>query len=446
MSLQTVRKKIFIPLQVLRSRSPLLKYLNKLEKTQYYSTERLKEIQWQRFKKLWAFLWENNTFYRNRFKKANINFHSLQSLEDMQKIPILTKDHIRENVRYMISDGYKKNNLFKFKTGGSTGKSLELYLTENCSEFRNACAIRHNRWAGWEPGEPIAAVWGNPKIPATFKDRIKNKLIQPFIYLDTMSVDQKSVDKFIYEWKRVKPKLLFGHAHSLFILSQYIDSMKNNDIRPDGIISTSMMLIPHERIFIEKVFKKKVTDRYGCEEVSLIGSECEKHEGLHMNIEHLVIEFIREDGSLAGPGEPSQIIVTDLMNYAMPFVRYRVEDIGAYLERKCTCGRGLPLMDKVTGRVADFLVKKDGVKVSGISLIENTLTKMCGIKQMQIVQDEIYQITLNIVPGIEYSEKVKDELQKYFKSIFPGVNITINIVEDILPLKSGKYRFSICNI
>ena len=99
-----------------------------------------------------------------------------------------------------------------------------------------------------------------------------------------------------------------------------------------------------------------MTDRHGCEEFILIGCECEKHHGMHMNIEHLVIKFIKDDGTTAKAGEMGNIVVTDLMNFAMPFVRYKVEDVGMPLDRTCSCGLGLPLMDKIAGRVANFLV------------------------------------------------------------------------------------------
>ena len=131
--------------------------------------------------------------------------------------------------------------------------------------------------------------------------------------------------------------------------------MQIKTIQPKGIICSSMMLLPHERRQIEEVFGVKVINRYGCEEVSLIASECEKHEGLHLNVEHLFIEFIRSDGQDAKPGESGSIIVTDLINKAMPFIRYQIEDSGVPTDRRCSCGRGLPLMSEVTGRLADFL-------------------------------------------------------------------------------------------
>jgi phenylacetate-CoA ligase len=205
--------------------------------------------------------------------------------------------------------------------------------------------------------------------------------------------------------------------------------------------------MPHERGLIEEVFGIKVTDRYGCEEVSLIGCECEKHDGMHLNVEHLFIEFVREDGTSCRPGEPGRIVVTDLVNRAMPLIRYNVGDVVCPTERRCTCGRGLPLMEGVTGRVADFLVKRDGTRVAGVSLIENTLTQFPGLDQMQIIQNGYEEVVLRIVAGAAFKEEVILGLKRVFSRIFgDAIEVRIELVEEIAPEKSGKYRFSLCNI
>ena len=441
-----LRRTLFEPLYYLKNRSPLLGYWKRLEETQWFGLAELEEIQWKRLQKLYSFLWKHNRFYRARFQDVGLHEKGLQSPEDIQKIPILTKKEIRDNVDAMISEGYHKKNLLHFKTGGSTGKALDIFVTEECSELRNACARRHDRWTGWEVGDPIGAAWGNPHLPKTIKEKILHYCLHPYIYLDTMEVTPKSVQKFANRWHKVQPTLLYGHAHSLFLLAQHVQNLSIDTICPRGILSTSMMLLPHERKVIEQVFNCRVTDRYGCEEVSLVGSECERHDGMHMNIEHLVIEFIKDDGTVAEPGELGDIVVTDLMNYAMPFVRYKVEDVGTPLNKQCACGRGLPLMGKVAGRVADFLIKKDGTKVAGVSIIENTLTKIPGIDQMQIIQQSLDAVTLNVVPGTAYTEFAQSFLVDYFREIFPETIIVVQKVKEIRPEPSGKYRFSICHV
>ncbi len=147
------------------------------------------------------------------------------------------------------------------------------------------------------------------------------------------------------------------------------------------------MLIQPERQLIEAVFGVPVTNRYGCEEVSLIACECDVHNGLHLNAEHAYVELLRDDGSPCAPAEDSSIVVTELVNRAMPMIRYDVGDRGAPSNRTCACGRVLPLMEGVTGRLADFLVAAGGSKVAGVSLIECTLTRFAGIRQLQLVQE-----------------------------------------------------------
>jgi phenylacetate-CoA ligase len=447
MILPVFRKKIVEPLHGLKTRSPKLSYWKELEKTQYLAQDILVLRQWKKLQSMIRYAYQNNRFYRRRFDEAGVGPEDIRAPRDVVKIPILTKEDIRHNTPEMISNGFNIKNLLKLKTGGSTGKPLELYITEECSEMRNACARRCDRWTGWKMGEPRGAVWGNPELPKDIKVKLKKWLLTPTICLDTMSITEESVKQFAKEWKKTKPTLLFGHAHSIYLLALYVRDLNITSIQPRSIISTSMMLLPRERRIIENVFQVKITDRYGCEEVSLIASECEKHEGMHLNIEHIFIEFLNDDGTSSASGEPGKIIVTDLMNMAMPFIRYQVEDVGVPTNRKCSCGRGLPLMERVSGRIADFLIKGDGTRVAGISLIENTLTRIPGIEQMQIIQESIEVIRIKLIPGVQFNDENKNILKQYFKSLFGNsTSVLIEIVEEIKPEKSGKYRFSICNV
>lgn len=445
--LSSLRRHVFEPLFTWKSASPLRSYWSELEKSQFHPEQVLRERQWRRLRELIGFVWDNNDFYRSRLQAAQLDPSAIRTPDDLGALPVLTKEEVRKNTPDMISRGYDLKQLMHFKTGGSTGKSLDLYLSEECSERRNACARRHDRWTGWEVGEPIAAVWGNPHLPSTFKEKLRHHLVAPYLFLDTMNLNEDAVRVFEREWGRVRPTLLFGHAHSIYLLARYVRSLGLEGIRPKGILSTSMMLMPHERRFIESVFGVKVTNRYGCEEVSLIASECEKHDGMHLNVEHLYIEFLKDDGTPAAAGESGKIVVTDLMNYAMPLIRYRVEDVGVYTDRKCSCGRGLPLMEDVAGRVADFIIRRDGSKVAGISLIENTLTKLPGIDQMQIIQEAMDDLQVRVVPGESFNDQVAAELVQYFKTLLGDTaKVRVETVPCIEPEPSGKYRFSICKV
>jgi phenylacetate-CoA ligase len=290
-------------------------------------------------------------------------------------------------------------------------------------------------------------LWGNPPLPKTFKQHLRARLLDRLIYLDTIDLNDRSIGEFVSRWRRGKPEVLYGHAHSLYILARYLLAHDIRDLRPRGIISTSMMLLQHERAVIEEAFSSRVFDRYGSEEVGLIAAECERHAGLHLNIEHLYIEFLREDGTAAAPGEEGAIVITDLLNRGMPFIRYRIEDMGVPAGKPCACGRGLPLMERVTGRVADYLKRRDGSMVAGVSLVERTLTAIEGIEQLQVVQPSIDQIVLNVVRAPDFSPATEQALLAEFRSVFgPGIDILPSYVERIPQERSGKYRFSICRV
>ena len=131
----------------------------------------------------------------------------------------------------------------------------------------------------------------------------------------------------------------------------------------------------------------------------------------------------------------------------MPFIRYRIEDVGVPTDRVCPCGRGLPLMERVTGRVADYLKRRDGSLVAGVSLVERTLTAIPGIEQLQIVQAAADEIVLNVVRAPDFSAASEAGLLAEFRSVFgPGITFRPEYLERIPQERSGKYRFSICRI
>lgn len=445
--LNTLRRRIVEPAWAAWSGSPFLQYWHALERTQHLPEDDIRRRQLSKLAAIVRYVHKNNPYYRMRFNEAKIDPGNMRYPDDFNRIPVLTKRDIRQYQDLLISNGYQKERLMEAKTGGSTGKSIHVYFTEECSEWRNACARRHDRWSGWEVGEPKAYVWGNPKYPTGLKNRLRSLLLSPVLYLDTMAITKDSVCRFARDWKTAKPTLLFGHAHSLYVLAKAVVEHGIDEIKPKAIISSSMTLLPHERILIERTFGRRVFDRYGCEEVGLIASECEVHRGMHINTDNLYVEYLNEDGSPTAPGQCGRIVVTDLTNWAMPFIRYQIEDMAVPYDGACPCGRTLPLMKEVSGRIADFLIRKDGARVAGISLIENTLTRYPGIEQMQIVQDDLDRMTLNIVRDGSFGQDSIRSLERSMRDVFGSdLDIKFNFVKEILPEPNGKYRFSICRI
>lgn len=445
--MESLSRHVFYPLWDIKDRSQRLKEWQALEKQQWWPADRLRMLQWERLQKLLAYSAEHSPFYRDLFQAHGISPDTFQNHDDLLRIPVTTKSDIRNNLDRFISDESDRTQLVSAKTGGSTGVSLQLFFDEACQERRNAAQLLADRWSGWDLGMKKAAVWGNPPVAETLKQKLRHHLLDRTIYLDTMNLNDTTMGDFVQRWRLEQPGAVFGHAHSIFIFACYLRDQGITDLRPKGIVATSMMLLDHERKVIEQAFDCAVTNRYGCEEVGLIACECERHDGMHLNIPHVYVEFLDGENKPVKPGEPGKIVVTDLNNFAMPLIRYRVEDVGVYRERACSCGRGLPILERLEGRVADFLKLPDGGQVAGVSLIERTLTKVPGVAQIQLIQQSMNKIVIKRVKGHDYSTVTDRKLVELMRETFDRqVEIVIHDVATIPQEASGKYRFSICKV
>jgi phenylacetate-CoA ligase len=265
--------------------------------------------------------------------------------------------------------------------------------------------------------------------------------------LDTSSITSKKLADFNSLLKKFKPYIIVAYANSIYLFAQFLKQTGSTDHhKPHAIITSAEFLDPQRREIIENVFECKVFDRYGSRETSIIASECEKHSGLHICAEALHLEFIK-DSKPASPGQLGKVIVTDLLNYGMPFIRYQIEDIGASQTDLCSCGRNLPLMKMAAGRVTDFLVTPDGKIISGASLTIYLIANAPGVAQAQLIQEKKDELILKIVRD----DKFGDESMRFFEKEIPeffgkSVKYTVEFVDEIPPESSGKYRFSISKV
>jgi len=181
--------------------------------------------------------------------------------------------------------------------------------------------------------------------------------------------------------------------------------------------------------------------------VSLIACECEQHAGLHVNADGIYLEVLRPDGSPCPPGEPGMIVVTDLVNRAMPIIRYQVGDTAVPTDRQCPCGRGLPLLERIEGRVADYVVTARGELVSGISLTENFAVQVPGVAQLQIVQEAVDRFVYRLVKSPDFGPASLEALARLTAERFgPETRFECEYVDQIRPEPSGKFRFCISKV
>ncbi len=369
----------------------------------------------------------------------------IKTFENFEALPILTKNDIRKSSKQLRSSQVENESLFIKRTSGSTGVPLEIAVDRDSMQWKTACTIRSDEWSGWRLGRRVAKVWGNPEYRKQgLKGKVRNFLVDRARYLDTIGLDQERMREFALALRAKPTSLLFGHAHSLYLFACYVRKHFAGAIRPDGIISTAMLLHDWQRAVIEQAFNCRVTNRYGCEEVSLIASECEEHQGLHLNSDSLFAEVLNDR---PGDGNEGSLVVTDLTNRAMPLIRYKVGDVVVQTERRCACGRGLPMIEKIEGRDADYVLTPAGKLISGISLTENFALHIQGAAQVQIVQESERQLCLRIVPDEDFGSDSHWQIEELVRETFGNeMEYEVDLVDSIPQEASGKYRFCISHI
>ena len=396
-------KNVVYPLIERKNKSNTLSFLREYEDSQYLSRDEIQSIQWSRLKELLEYSYTNNSFYAKNFNDHGIVPSDIKSPSDFLSVPIVSKEMLQNNYLEMITIGFALDDLIEDYTGGSTGKPLKFYYDEERSQRREASRIRHNRWCGWDIGEKMAVLWGaseEAKIQRSFKRKLKNFVFNKTAFLDSFDLSIEKMNEFKRFLESYKPKSILAYANSIYIFALFLKD-KTHNILPKGIISSAETLTEDKRELIESVFKCKVFNRYGSREIGLLASECEKHSGLHINAENVYVEIVNGN-RLAKDNEMGEVIVTDLFNYAMPFIRYKIGDIAIASSEVCSCGRGLPIIKSVEGRVSDFITTSSGKIVHG-EYFTHLFYGEEGVEEIQLLQERLDKICLRIVPSKKYS-------------------------------------------
>jgi phenylacetate-CoA ligase len=424
----------------------ILRYSREFERTQFLPAEEIRAIQLRRLKELLAHAYERCPFYRRRFEEAKLTPGEVKALEDLARLPTLEKREIQEHRDEMVASGWPSDDLVPNMTGGSTGHPLSFFLSQDRCRSRTAATLRHNRWAGWEVGDRAAWIWGAPRDRPvlTWKNRLRSSLLEPMLFLDAGHITEDKLARFHEDLKQFRPKVILGYSRALVLFAKFLQAKGLTPTPPGAIITTAEVLEPEDRTLLESVFGCRVFNRYGCREVSMIASECDKHQGLHVMAEGLFVEVIRGDGTPAAPGETGQVLVTDLMNYAMPLIRYRIGDMAAWEPGACPCGRGLPRLRNISGRVTEFLIGADGRLVSGAAMTINLVAKRPSLGQVQIHQDEFGKVLFRIHPGAGFNEtedrRFIEEAARYY--LGQEMVVDLQLVDEMKPEPSGKFLFS----
>jgi phenylacetate-CoA ligase len=413
-----------------------------LEESQWWSQSQLKEYQWKKLKTILSFAFEKNPYYREKFIEFGVHPANLKDFSDFTKVPLLNKRDILTGLSRFISDGYILKDLKRDMTSGSTGMNMPFYIDKNSIDYKKSAVLRNMRWYDSADGDRRITIWGSP-IGASKKEKIVNALRNSLLrdyFISSYAMTDETMVEIVNKIKRLRPKVIVGYVSALKILAEFMQINRISDVQVEAIIPAAETLFEYQRELFERVFHGKVYNRYGSREFSGIAHECNYHHGMHINVENLYLEVLK-DGQPAPPGQIGEIVITDLENFGMPFIRYRIEDLGVLQQEPCKCGRGLPLLDSVEGRVYDVIRCPNGSVQTGTFFCKLTRS-VPGIREFQVIQESFNRIRLKLVADDNFrpasTSFITATIKKYCGE---KMEIDFDLVKTIEPLRSGKRRY-----
>jgi phenylacetate-CoA ligase len=424
------------------------KRFEEFDRNQWLSEPELVAYQNERLRRLIAHAYEHVPYYRRIMDARQLKPEDIKKREDLPKLPILKREDVKKHARDLVSRAYPKWLLRHGHTSGTTGSPLDFYYDIQICVVHLAAAWRQKYWAGMTRGEPYASLQGRVIVPL-------NQLRPPFwrknylnnqLFLSSFHLKEENLPDYFQELKRAGIQFIEGYPSTLYILALYLN--KHGQSFPlKAVLSSSETLFDYQREAIEKAFQCKMFDFYGMAERAVFATECDHHNGHHLNLDYGITEFIDSSDQPVAAGSLGRIVATSLHNYAMPFLRYQTNDACALKkESACTCGRGFPLMEDVATKNESIVSLPDGRLISP-SVLTHPFKPMHNIVASQIVQEHIDELKIRIVKGEHYRNLDENMLLKAFSDRLGNqIKISIQYVEEIPKEASGKFKWVISKI
>ena len=422
-----------------------------IKKNQNKSIEHNLILQKERLYNIVNFAITNVPYYKRISIQRNITISKNKIFEDLKKFPILTKDIIRKNWKF-LHPNFKNKRFFTTTSGGTTGEPIELIHDEDF-KIRSSAAIQaFSEIGGSYSGNKKIRLWGEENLILKGKqgyfNNIKNIYLKNTFFQNAFRLSVAKIKKYIKEINLIKPRVIYTYVHSIYEMARIIKRYKLNITSVDSIITTAGVLTNKMRNFIENIFKCRVFNFYGSRETSFTGISCKNSNKIHINMYQKYIEIVDNNGKALKEHNAGDLIITPLFNYIMPLIRYKIGDKGSIDYNPCSCGRGLIRLESVIGRTVDIFKNKRGELIDG-EYFTHLFYFLKNIKRFQIIQEKIDEININIVTfdKNQFKKSIETDLSSKIKFVMGNdCKIVFNYVSNIEPSLSGKIRYTISKI
>ncbi len=367
------------------------------------------------------------------------------SWEYLENWPVLKKESLRKNPIAFLADDCNPRRMFHEHTSGTTGKSLDLYWSRKTVQTYYAWVeARWRRWYGVSRRDRWAILGGQLVAPAR-QERppfwVWNQGLNQ-LYMSSYHLRPDLLPEYLNALRRYAVRYIWGYTSSLYALALAVRQNTVEDLNLAVVVSNAEPVFDYQRDIIQSAFGCPLRETYGMAEIVSAASEC-SHGKLHLWPEMGMIEEAPADGSAADLG--SSLICTGLLNWDMPLIRYEVGDRGRLgaQHQECGCGRTLPVIETIEGRLDDVLYTPDGRSIGRLDPVFKT---RLPVLEAQIIQETLGKLRLIIVPAKEYSDAAGQSIVSRLRDRMGPVEVDLEIVSQIPRDANGKFRAVISNL
>jgi len=370
-------------------------------------------------------------FWKREMRYRGLKPEDIQTLEDLEKLPVVNKKIMQEGLRDFITDNANEFTFHQGNTGGSTGRPFNYLISTEQAEAIHSTQHRGWSWAGWKDNDRLLTIAGGGLGPQGGKK------------IEVFGFTEETASRVYKEILSYNPKFYRGLPYLMDLFCSYLERLKLNEtIRGKAAFLTSEVLLDSQRQRVGEHLGE-VFDTYGVNDGGSNAMECENHNGFHVSHEIFLLEPLNKENQMVNSNQEGIITCTHLYNLVMPWIRYRSDDLARITHDRCACGRTLPLMKDLKGRITDYLKTPNAV-INGTELCN--MINHLPMRAYQFIQNEKRAILVKIVKDVGFSEKDEEHIHSQIEKLDDQVSIRFEYVEDIPLTEGAKFKYVINNI
>jgi len=433
-------------LRILPAYSAYRKTYSLLQRSRRWNEEELEAYQRQALSRLLDHAYENVPYYHRVFEERHLVPGDIQTPADLALLPFLTREDLQNNLPDLKARNYPETAFEYVTTGGSTGIPVGFYYERGASRARE-WAFMKTQWdrVGYRFTDRCVVLRGY--VVGSAQDGVfwKKTLFGRWLLMSSHHMTEETLPAYIDQIRKFRPRFIQAYPSVAMILARY---MADHGIGPfptvKAVLCGSENLYPWQRSLLTETFGCRVFSWYGNSEQTVLAGECEESTRYHIFPEYGIVELIGRDGlPVEGPGAMGEVVTTSLINPICPLIRYRTMDVAVLGEAPCSCGRAYPMLDRVEGRLQEFIVTKDRrfISMTAVNMHSDVFD---SVAQFQFYQKREGEVLMRIVKKPGYNDRDTERILRELNKKFEGdVDVTIRFVGIIPRTRRGKYQFLI---